>query len=1272
MSKPNSQTPTNKPKREPPTREQLKKWASIPCKNMLEHGECDYGDRCYYKHDNVGGGAVAFDSKSHQRVPPAQGEPRTITEIFQKIKASPNCGVLAKKVLDDPSSSAESLQLLYMAKKALKETLAVEEIDKSNLHTVLKDLSTKFEMFAKFSRIFQKNIDLIEQDDTTQGDIRSILSGLIECLNLPSEVDSLFDQLAKSIESEHSFASALRSDPLEIAKKKPDDIPSRELLEYLHSACGLSENGKFQEMRLACESFGKSSPYKNKHFVQIHELHEASKVAKTLLENKRLGEICQQQLSSAKAELLRNCTTTASGSNMRLAFYIIKSIPEFSRFIEALSSEERKVLITVFGSFMTYLSQAHEKKGLSTEITEEFLTTTFKSFSRSRQVDGASTEFKDKFFKDAKTVMFNELIQVLHTETYSFHLGKDGSHIKMSVQELLKSCLKEVLKMYSEQVPEENQNEFYRNLVRHLLPFMFLISLHPEKSNMLSGRWKKGHMKDGRLTGQHAFNEMNDPNAKKSILYWLLEYINRVKSQKSKKDVPLCDEFAKLSAQFRKRVSDDPKDDKTVFCPEMLFKALDNILFESFLTSSDFGLGLKHIVPDQLGAIFKIENESISISDSFPDTLLMALYYSFGSDEGDSKTRRYSDVKTMFVVQAEYILKIVQLCQSFTKINGKETVEVLLSMLNIEKTKPLEAAVLSFMTLLSENTTPDLLQRAYDVMSLGKNLEDILGNTSYFLSLIDALLVVLLMDKYKNVKQLDILNAVYREKHIAEKADFKIAYAKLEAACETAESDGKDTTKFRRMRELLGKGITSNRDVLSEVTSVISIISEILCKTVLREDSFHEIFKRFLPFLLNKLSLIALMKNVPEFELVSSESEEIPVERMVERIQTLFDSELAKFITGQNEAIQRDLRMRISEIKQIQSLAERIKTLNFTKHISAIVNLLKCLFSYLGLSHTITYEGIMAEFPNTKDLSDPATRVTEHVMAVIGVRKLKKPSFLNKIEDLEKLEMHLDEAVKTKVVLTAKQIERLDKYKLSLENFKPIEHLVLTAISAIYRVELPKNEVAKPKKIDTIKLSELKILLLTSSDLYDLFNKCLPYWKSNLVREIVLSIVQHAYQARERHVKELFQQIQLFAIQFETNEIKDLSEMFVSLGESCDKALPKVATQYDKSNQGLFEDIISSFETDFWTDDVAIEVSVKETRAIIRSSGGGAARVPEKLNPDTLAQLLSSDNKSNAIAYMQECVLNEDASQILVYLIETEDSTCEVALEALSQFFQLN
>lgn len=1269
MSKPNSKPPTNQ--RPPPTEEELEKMALMPCK---KGDDCDHHKRgkCRYSHSRV----VTHNSISHKQNPPSQQEPQQeppIAEIFQRIVKLPNCGVLANKVLSDPSSSAESLKDLHSAKNDLKEILAVGEIDKSNLHTVLEEVSRKFAKCSKFLKVFNKNILIIMRDDSTQEDIRSILSGLIECLELPSEVDSLFDQLTKSTESVHSFASAVKTDPLQKAMKKPADPPSKELLEYLNSACDLSENPMFQHMREVCERLGAQSPFKNENFLQIHKLHQASKLATPLLENLRMSEIFEQQLSSAKAELLRNCATPTFGSNMTLAFYILKSIPEFSRFVEALSSEERKVLITVFGSFMTYLSHAHEKRGLSTEMTEEFLTTTFKSFSRSRQVDGASIDFKDKFFKEAKTDMFYELIKVLHTQTDSFHLAKDGSRIYMSVQEILKSCLKEILSIYSGQVPEENLDEFHQNLVKHLLPFMFLISLSPQNANMLSARWKRGYIKDGKLTGEHAFKQMELSDAKKSVLYWLLQYVNIVKSRRSKKkvDVQLCDDFAKLSGEFRRKLTDDSKDDRTVFCPEMLFKALDEILVDSFLKSSDFKLSLKNITPTQLGTIFKIENDSVSISDSFQDTLLMSLYYSFGSGEEDPKTRPYSCVKAVYSVPVEHILKIVEVCQTFTKINGRETVNILLKMLNIEGTKHLQTAVLSFMTLLSENPTPDILQRAYDVMSLGKNLEDILGNTSYFLSLIDALIVVLLMDKYKKVKLLDILTALYDAKH----PGFKFAYRRLETACETAESERKDVAKFQRMRELLGKGTTSDKTVLPEVTSVISLISEILCKTVLREDSFHEIFKRFLPFLLNKLSLIALVKSVPEFELVSSDglSEEISVEMMVERIQSLFDSELAKFITGQNEAIQRDLRMRISEIKQTQSLAERIKTLNFTKHISAITNLLNNLFSCLGLSHTITYDQIMVGFPDTKDLSDPASCVTKHVMAVIGVQKPKKPSILTQIQELKKSEMHLDEADKSEIVLNLNQKKRLDQYMLSLENVKTMNHLILTAISAIYRVELPKTELSKKRKIDTIKLSELKTLLLTSKDLYELFNKCLPYWKSNLVRDIVLSIIQHAYQAGEKCVKDLFQQIQLFSIQFESNETADLSEMFVTLGESCDKALPKVDVKYTISNHDQFEQIMQSFDCEFWNDDVAIEVShVKKTSAIIRASGGGAARVPEKLDPNMLAQLLSEDMKSDAIAYMQESVLNQDASEILEYLIEDEDSTCEAALEALSQFFELN
>ena len=101
---------------------------------------------------------------------------------------------------------------------------------------------------------------------------------------------------------------------------------------------------------------------------------------------------------------------------------------------------------------------------------------------------------------------------------------------------------------------------------------------------------------------------------------------------------------------------------------------------------------------------------------------------------------------------------------------------------------------------------------------------------------------------------------------------------------------------------------------------------------------------------------------------------------------------------------------------------------------------------------------------------------------------------------------------------------------------------------------------------------------------------------------------------------------------------------------------------------------MESFTSEFWNDDVQIEESqiVKKTGTIIRASGGGPAPAPEPFDPVVLAELLSSDNKSDAITYMQKCVLNQDASDILAYLVDDEDSNCADALEALGQFFKLN
>jgi len=1281
MSKPNSKKPTQSPL---PKEELLELRRTTPCRHFAI-GDCPRGDSCHFLHEKPR--VVTHNRTSHQQNASVQPAPKTVAEIMKQIVSMKTCGIISRQILNQ-YQQIETLLFLVQMKKKLQGILESSNLTKSEVISCLQE----FLKFSRISAMITENIKMIKQDDTTEEDIQSILDGFIEAICLPSEVEGLIqrpsDELQNSTKSSPSFASAVRTDTIDFASRNQEDQegdPSPDFLKHLSTICNLSGHGDFEDMcrdNSSARENGLQLPFKVKHFLQLKGLAEARKVADTTREQIRLEGIQREQMSSAKAELLRQCMTT-SGSILNISYHLLSNVSEFSIFVDGLSPDEHQVLLTVFGSFMAYISQTYEsqeKKGVSTEFTADFLTVTFKSFSQSRKVDPNSTLFKEDFFRIAQTDQFEELIQILHKETSSLieRKNRDGRTVRspIFIYEMSKYIMKDICKIFLDQVPDAHRDEFYVNLVKHILPFAFLISLSPQNSNMLCGRWNPGYVKDGKLCDEYAFKQMEEhTKAKKSILYWLLSYVNQKKVKRTKRGAEFqpCDDFSKLSGEFRQKKSEDPSDDTTVFNQELLFKALDSILVDSFLKSSDFDIKLKHINPTNLGTLFKVEDDSVSISDSFPPILLMAIYYAFGCDESDPKTRRLSDLKAIFIVSPKFILTIVEACQNFDQHNSGTSVKTLLKLLHIQGNTALENAVMSFMTLLSKNTTDDLLQRAYDVMSLGTNLEGILGNRSYFLSLIDALLVVLLMDNFKRVKLFDILNAVYEGKH---HSGMKIPYPRLNGICESSDHEGKDVAMIQRMRELLGKGITSDENELSNLKRVVSSISEILCKKLQAENSFHEIFKRFLPFLLNKLSLIGLLKNVPGFQIVSSESSSFSVEMLVERIQTQFDSELSNFMLQQNEAIQRDLKKRISQINETPSLAERIKSLRFTKHISAIINLLTNLFSSIRLSHTITYDAMIENFPNTKDVANPekiVKIVAKHVMAVINVRKPRRPDIVKRIQTLEMDEKDLSEEQKTKLVLSETDQQALHAYNRSLKTFKTIEHLVRTAISAIYRVELPKNEVSKQRKVKTIKLQELKNVLQSSTDLYDIFNKCLPYWKSELVRTTILSILDHAYRAGDQHVMDLYKQIQLFDVQFEVNEISHLQGMFSSIKDGLCPTTSSVDTKSD-SEQFFFHEIMESFTSEFWTDDVQIEESqiVKKTGTIIRASGGGPAPAPKPFDPVVLAELLSSDNKSDAITYMQECVLNQDASDILAYLVDDEDSNCADALEALGQFFKLN
>ena len=1288
MSQLNSEIPTNQTKRPPLTQAQLDWMARTPCK----HGEnCERHKQgnCFFLH---GGGAVAFDPWSPRRVPHAQQTPpppRLLTEndILARICELPNLGELSKLILE-LSSSVEIINKLFSAIEMFRQILSsFETVGHEDLRRIVNEAFSYLNEVKTLLPVFEK-FKMVILNSNYSTDIRKkSIDMFLRKIQLPEGVDEIlreFDALQRK-----------SLDPVAQARENLDGIPTPEFLEHLTNPCGLHNNAGFKEMRQSHETLGHCSPYTNKSFLGLLDVHRANEDAKTLLEAHRLKKIKDHQIAEARARLLQQCLTRKN-PNLNVSFRVLQAQSEFTSFVQSLSEEDRQTLVSVFGSFMTYIAHISDNK--ETEITSEFLKRTFISFTQSRKVDGKTTIFKEKFYELVMTDLFRKVFEILHVETSSLHRSYDGlPETRMKVHEILKFMMKELLDLYEDKVPHHELDNFRKGLVRELLPLAFLISLSPKMSNMLSGRWKKGEV--DRTTGQpvNHYLKMQDTSEKKSVLYWLLMNLNDKVSLKKKQKSETCDTFEKLSSQFTCEreitISDGSIEKKKIFSPDLLFQALQHVQIQNFLNSSEFPIKLQNIEQDWLGTLFCVKGDMISLSDTCPDELLIALYYALGSSERDPHTRQFSDLKALIHKRPEVVIRVVELCRSFNSENQTESVLAIIESLGFKGVESLESPLITLLTLITDNGSNDLLRKAYDIMSLAMSMIDIHNrNDCYFMSLVDALVVVLLIDKFPSLRQFDIMQAVYKVKSKPERifsmrSDWIRAY--IESLSEQDMRNGRLTT-------LISEEKVFNRTESQEMNIIVSSLRNILSIHGLRDGSFHDEIKRILPFFLDKNSYVGLLKTDSDFEIVSSEgSHQESSACMLDKIRALFEKEISMFIASQNSKIQWDLKNRMEEIKQILAVSDRLKAFAFTKHASAIANLVNALLSTLALPLQLNAEEFTANFPRTMGLeqSTSAKLVCDHVLSMIGVVKPVEP---------KAPETGPKKKSKSKSKSKSKAIADCDasvkKFTLEMEKFQMLEDIVSRAISEIYRVELPKEEGATFKKAPKIKLSELKDILLQSTTLVDLFGRCLTYSKFPLVRELILSILDHKFKHGDESVRDLYRQIQNFGVLFESSESSEYPELFLFLNNPADTLLSQIDSE-DTGN--FFEQIKDTLSSDFWNDEsteVEIKSPVVQQRGAIvvrrrqpknnddseiSLGGGGPAPAPELEVVEVVEEsvqvvgfdiivlriLLSTTSKDDVIAYMESFSSRDDEEEAILQLLKEDSSTCQSVLKAVNEVF---
>lgn len=1238
-----SKSTSNTTKQPPPTPEELERRSKLLCRNMTEYKQCSFGPKCHYSHELT---RPVYDPRSHRREPspPKQApQPQTEEEIIKKFLEEHQFGKSAKKYLGLIPTMG-FLQVLVVFNKSLVLMAPIDQSTPINKQLLVESMSLLMSSSGNeaLKKFIKRNIDGCQSD----ADNLDVFNGIRTALAIPAELMNLFD-VPETETGGSSYAGAVKVNQVELARKTPDAAPSKELIVYMTRNCGLAGNAGFTTMCQNHELLGTASAYKVRDFLAILTLHDAEKEVNARLEALQRQELAVKQEADVKVALMRECLTTGN-PHLKTAFMLLTSLSELTTFASNLSKEEMNVFISVFGSFVAFLS--HQVQTVpSFRITSEFLKNSFASFTKSRCVDQESYELKSNFCDFVKTHAFTELKLFLEKKTSSTH--KKGNET-LNVGEIFKRMLKEILLIRNlDNVKLDERDKFCIDLVKHILPFAYLLSLAPTHSNMLSGQWRKGFTKEEKLVEVYAYSEMSH-GREKSILYWLLQGVRNKDTASTKKKASALDSFESLSSKFTTLKTCDNGQSKTVFNQELLFNALDEVLKTNFLKAGDFPVNPKSL-QEQQSSLFKID-ESGELGVSIPDPVAYCLYLGYGSSQDDLKTRQFSDMTALFKCDRKFLVEVVSSCNSSSYESPFEKAVAILKMMKLDQRY--KNTVSEFMDLLDKSQKDDLLRRAYDVMSLAHQITCIQG-PKFFMSLVDALLVVLLQDKFKNVKFSDIVNMVYTGKNNMD--DMKFSFQKVK---NHRDGLGVGDTMKQRLTDLLCEGAPRSNEVeIEELKKIVQSVYHILCTENLPDVHPHETFKRILPFILDQSSLTLLLNTVRGFERVEADRASPDITNwLAQNVQSFFDRELENFISGQAHQISFDLAKRM---KEAVLPADRLKAVGFAKFQSSIVNLINSIMSSIGLPYKLTHETFSANFPKTTRCKNPEELIAIHAMKILT-------------------------SSDGEVVQVSDQTRSL------------LQQLILKAVHAVCRTEVQKpKEVAV--KVETVLLSFVKTELSNSPTIVQFFNKCLPYWKLDFVRELILGVLQHFYSLENvEFIQEIYTLVQKYGVQFSEDELETYTKLFTFL-KSNDVSLPKSGS-YEMSDDDFLQAMLDSIKSDHWNDTKQVEVSKpvvrkasKEIR-IVRdvppdsgiAVGGGLAPEPETFSEEddaesepveqskgpcniaTLRTILESDVKQKAIEYMNSVLLDDETLKEILDFLESEDSNCDDARESLNQNYE--
>ncbi len=1227
------------------------------------------------------------DPMSHQRVPPAQPAPPpppTQEEIMEKISRLEGFGSISEYMFDNVDDQLDMLRVLLRADaelRVLKHIVEQSTDDEEKISSKIDILVNSFDSFFDSESNVREIFSRMKNSLTNGTRSRRIkaFDGFIERFALPEGIE----EILRAFDSQTaSYANALSSNPLDIARRNPDGKPDENLIEFLKTIPGLSKNPMFTQMMSSHSSVKKGrSVLTNKALFGFYDSFMAVHELDGIIEEQHAMELAKQDHKRTVQQIVGdiNCL---KATNLAVSFNIMTAHRGvFCEFVDQLDQSHQAILVSNFSTFMSVysacMSMSMSKDG---SISVESLNGAFKRFLDSFKLDEKSREIDEEFFKFYRKTDFDSLWSLLNVSCPSPDVRSGDGEIKSS--DILKRFFKAINGIFGSSVKSmEERNFFESELAKRGLVLLSMVMMSPDKfSKLVSAPFSK------------TYTEM-EKSPFKSFLYWLTQTATEGSRSRSRFN-PSTFEWSNLPNFFTCRNSDGDQE----FSIHSLFQAID-YTFSGFMSAKDTGLNqvvdvMQFLEYNELDLLFGFQEDPclIFLNDGQPpDAVKHVLLSCYMVDESSHGARQVSHLKSLLSLPKDQIRTLLKLLIEMPSSEEKEAnFDSICELLCLEmstQTKEIAFSGLSeFLVMLhSLSLDSDLYSQAISMMSIFSYMQKHANKSRYFMSMPSSVIFVLMTKQFPTLTYSEIANMIYKVRYGHDGGTFFVhqqsvdtMLAKLDERSSIKEQLRYFAIRSQTKKEKEERNTDQTRKV--EIKECEGLIRRF--KMLFEEHCplLHEFLKRALPYFMKPEYASKLFQGCNE-HLEFSASSQSPEDALNERLKELFKMFLMQAISQKKTQIFFDLSKTFGEIEKTCSVENKnLAFYKFARHVSAWINLLNSLFENIGIQHRLSFDKIMRNFPDTKSKTstplEKATLMTHHVCSILNI---PVP------ENTDDFVQHDQNSV--------------------------LFWVVFQSLLATYNTELPKNESELPKEaiVRTISILELKTLIERSTTLDQVFFNGLPYMDSNLIRAFQIQILMHHFSSgNKKKLDSLLRSLQTFESKFTQNEKETFCELFAYVEAPLPAPDISNITSSVCKEEELFDQIKESLQADGeWTDaDVHVVISQSKVKKVLQprfkfvkaeddlgmACGGGAIvaveseeeeelvddpteepvedSVKQSFDANHLQELLSSDERLLAIEYLQLVELGEfdEILQAAIEMLKNEENICVDVIDALIQY----